>query len=36
MDTDVLAKESSLAAGEGGVWVLNDGPQLIRIDPKTN
>jgi hypothetical protein len=36
IDTGVLAHESSLAAGEGGVWVLNLGPQLIKIDPRSN
>ncbi len=33
-----LREESSIGAGEGGVWVLSGGgdPKLLKIDPKTN
>jgi virginiamycin B lyase len=35
---DDLAVESSLAAGEGGVWALSSGSdaKLLKIDPQTN
>jgi hypothetical protein len=31
-----IEEEGSVAAGEGGVWVVSTEHQLIKIDPKTN
>jgi YVTN family beta-propeller protein len=38
LSVEDLAHESSLAAGEGGVWALSSGAEtnLVKIDPKTN
>jgi virginiamycin B lyase len=31
-----IQEESSIAAGEGGVWLVSTGHELVRVDPLTN
>lgn len=33
---DGIEEEGSVAAGEGGIWVVSTGAELIKIDPSTN